>query len=529
MSAYIEIKKESWRTRSAPFTRLLLRWGWFVLLLMIVVTVASSIIPDSASSTGYQAELQVQVELLGSAGINNAKDATKFFIDTLSNPDTLNLALPKLAKLPQFKGLQLVNLESLVVISDIKKTNLLSVIGVSDSPQDATIIARTVFQAFLDRIHKDRSQVVNGLVAALNFDLAQVESDEANSAATLQGLKATGKIATPAYSFIADLHNQQTHRADHINALLLQLQQQGFGPNDILKLDSNTPVITTVPGTGPTQSQRLALSPLIGLIMGLGGIVLANHFSNSVPLRGKRREEVLPRINAVFPRLPKLSENRLRVLERTSSECLPLLRRLRYQSSEFEKPLHVITVTSPKRREGKSTLASSLAFASAKSGMRTILVDANVARPVVHSWFHIPNSSGTLDVTNALVAGMPGPLPLVSTSVAELGVLPIGVRQPGVKKQQKTAGVFDGDLRSDGLRPFIDVLSSQADLIVIDGPSLLTDVGAANLLMLSDAVLLTVDAQKSKSTQVLEAEDILSKLKVPFSIVLNRTMLKTVG
>ena len=522
MSVYIEIKKESWHTRFAPYTRLLLRWGWFVLLLMIVVTVASSIIPDSASSTGYQAQLQVQVELLGSAGISNAKDATKFFIGTMLDPDTLNLALPKLAKMQQFQGLQLASLGSLVTVSDVRGVNVFNLIGVSDSPQDASIVVKTVFQAFLDKIHNDRGKVVNGLVAALNLDLVQVENDEANSAATLQSLKATGKTSTPAYSFLASLHDQQKHRADHINAMLLQLQQQGFGPNDILKLVSNTPVITTVPGTQPTKSQRLALSPLIGLIMGLGGIVLISRFSNSVPLRGKRRDEVLPHITAVFPKLPQLKEDRLRVLERTSSECLTLLRRLRYQSSEFDKPLHVITVTSPKGREGKSTLATSLAFAAAKSGMHTILVDANVARPVLHTWFHIPNGSGTIDVTNALAAGITSSLPLAGTSIAELGVLPIGLKKP-----KKTSGIAEEDLRSDSLHSFIDLLSSQADLIVIDGPSLLTDVGTANLLMLSDAVLLTVDAGKSKSTQVLEAEDMLSKLKVPFSVVLNRTMLKT--
>ncbi len=433
MSASIEIKRESWHTRFAPYTRLLLRWGWFVLLLMIVVTVVSSLIPDSASSVGYQAQLQVQVELLGSAGINNSKDATKFFIGTMLDPDTLNLALPKLTKLQLFHELppedRLTELEASVSVSDVSGANIFDLIGVSDSAQDASFVAKTVFQAFLDKIHNDRGKVVNGLVAALNLDLVQVENDEANSAATLQGLKATGKSATPAYSFLASLHDQQKHRADHINALLLQLQQQGFGPNDILTLVSNAPVITTAPGTEPTQSQRLALSPLIGLIMGLGGIVLISRFSNSVPLRGKRREEVLPHVSAVFPKLPQLKENRLRVLERTSSECLPLLRRLRYQSSEFDKPLHVITVTSPKGREGKSTLATSLAFAAAKSGMRTILVDANMARPVLHEWFHIPNSSGTIDVTNALAAGIASPLPLASTSVAELGVLPMGLKE----------------------------------------------------------------------------------------------------
>lgn len=522
MSAYIEIKKESWRTRFAPYTRLLLRWGWLILLMMIVITITSSIIPDSASSTGYQAQLQVQVELLGSAGVSNAKDATKFFVETMLDNDTLNLALPKLIKLQQFQNLQLVNLESLVTVSDVKGANVFNLIGVSDSPQDASIVVKTVFQAFLDKIHSDRGKVVNGLVAALNLDLVQVESDEANSAATLQSLKAAGQSSTPTYSFLSSLHDQQRHRADHINALLLQLQQQGFGPNDILKLVSNTAVITTVPGTEPTKSQRLALSPLIGLIMGLGVVVLANRFSNMVPLRGKRREEVLPRMSAIFPKLPQLKENRLRMLEQTSSECLPLLRRLRYRSSEFGRPLHVITVTSPKRQEGKSTLASSLAFASAKSGMRTILVDANAARPVLHSWFHIPNGSGTVDAINALATGITYPLPVASTSNAALGVLPIGLNKPG-----KSSGIPEEDLRSDGLRPFIDDLSHQADLIIIDGPSLLTDVGTANLLMLSDAVLLIVDAGKSKSTQILEAEEMLSKLKVSYSVVLNRTMLKT--
>lgn len=517
MKAYFHIDKDNWRTHLSPYTKLLLRWGWYVALLMILTTYVSSIIPDVLSANAYQAELQIQVELLGSNGINGLSDATKFFADIFVNPDTLNLALPKLNKLQNFSSLQVADLEALVTATAVKHTDVILLDAQADTAQDATILVTDVYEAFMKKLHSERSKVVNGLNAALNLDLSQAEADVTNSTSVLQSLRATGKTASSDYSLLSTLHAQQQRRVDNINAVLLKLQQQGFGENDIIKLIRSSPDITTVPGTEPTQSLRIALSPLIGLIMGLGGVLLASRFSTAVPLRGRKRGELLPHVIAVIPRLPKVRNNCVQALEHTSSCCLNLLRRLRYEASEHGKPLQIIAVTSPRRREGKSTIASNLAMAAAKSGIRVVLVDVNVRRPILHIWYQIPNTVGTLDVTRSLAEDLPVPSPTVSTPIAKLSLLPIGHAKP-----EKSPSLLEEEIRVDGLRPFITSLSGQADLIIMDCPSLLTDVGTQNLAVFADFVVLVVDAQKSRSTKVAESIELLSKMTVPFATVLNR-------
>jgi non-specific protein-tyrosine kinase len=258
--------------------------------------------------------------------------------------------------------------------------------------------------------------------------------------------------------------------------------------------------------------------------MGLGGVLLASRFSNTLPLQAKRRAMVLPHITEVVPVLPKLHSNRLQVLQKASSPSLQVLRHLRYQASEHEQRLQLITITSPKGREGKSTLATSLALAAAQSGQRTILVDANPRKPVLHTWFKLPNTHGTLDTIRSLAGDTVDPSPIRVTSIMKLGLISIGNAD-----QKESSDTLKEPLRVDGLEPFTELLRSQADLVIFDGPSLLTDAGGTNLVMLSDVVLLVVDVQKSQSTTVLEASALLSEMGVSFATVLNRARSEAVG
>jgi Mrp family chromosome partitioning ATPase len=99
----------------------------------------------------------------------------------------------------------------------------------------------------------------------------------------------------------------------------------------------------------------------------------------------------------------------------------------------------------------------------------------------------------------------------------KLGLVSIGNADP-----KESSDTLKEPLRVDGLEPFTELLRSQADLVIFDGPSLLTDATATNLVMLSDVVLLVVDAQKSQSTTVLEASALLSEMGVSYATVLNR-------
>jgi Mrp family chromosome partitioning ATPase len=60
------------------------------------------------------------------------------------------------------------------------------------------------------------------------------------------------------------------------------------------------------------------------------------------------------------------------------------------------------------------------------------------------------------------------------------------------------------------------------DVIIFDGPSLLSDASAINLVALSDVVLLVIDAQTSRNPKVLEAQALLANIGAPFATVFNR-------
>jgi len=581
------------KAKAQSYGRFLLRWGWFVVFSMILTTICSCYIPDIATPDSYQASYQVQITSAGAGGSVNATQATSFFAGLLQSSGVLNLALSKLHTYQQFKDLQLSDLQGgLVMASVVKGSNFVSLSAHSDSPQNASIIVVTIYQTLIDKIRTDRNNVIDNINTSLNEELKAVEGDAANTFATLQQLQATRQTDTHQYSDLSNLYTVQRDRIRAIIASQVSLQQQGY--DNLVRVMNNSPVVTTVPGGGATRSDRLTLSPLVGFIMGLGGALAASRFSSRLPLRGKKRELILPHILTVVPALQQLKEDRLSVLTQSAaSHCMPLLRRLRYQASEHEKRMQMITVTSPRQHEGKSTIATSMAIAAAQSGLNTILVDANPRRPVIDQYFQLPKTQGTLDtiqslamgsivsntgeispsgspgrpqgiaptvatnrppkdlrtIVGAIPCGRPGEpeayftrivpcgrprgpdglispvLPIVlETSIPKLSVLPIGVQV----EQEESSPLYE-PLRIDGLRPLSELLRTQAEIIIFDGPSLLHDTNLANLAALSDAVVLVVDAQKSQSDSVLEAEALLTEMGIFFTVLLNRTATELVG
>jgi Mrp family chromosome partitioning ATPase len=521
MKKYSEINRASWRTRVVQSIRFTFRWGWFILLAIILTTVATKFIPDSPSLSVYQATFQVEVQLPAGTGFISENQSTALYTKLFTDPDTLNYALPSIAKQQDFKGIDLSTLQSFISASPVTGTRYFQLSAIATKVSDAKTLVTLVYQAFMDKYHSDRSGVVNGLERALVAQRVQVQSDISSTNYQLQTLKAEGRDNTSQYQYYLAFYRRQQQIQNSINTELAALSQQGTGSNDILQLVNSTPTITSIPGKAPTMSQRLALSPLVGLIMGLGGALLASQFSNKLPLRGKKREMILPHVSAIMPVLPDLnnSRKRIQVLKDTSLESYPLLRRLRYQAEEYEQRLRVIAVTSPRGHEGKSTVATSLAIAAAQSGLRTLLVDANPERPILHSWFQLPNTNGILDAIRSLATGVAGSSPIVSTNIPKLGFIPIGR-----SIQRKPSAAQKELLRINGLQPFTELLSNQTDLIIFDGSSLLNDTTSINLVSLSDVAVLVMDAQKSKSSRVLAAEDLLSKMGIPYVTVLNRTL-----
>ena len=522
MDSAFRVNRVDWRMKLVQYVKFFLRWGWFVALTVITITACSLVIPDTLSIPTYQATLQIQVPLpSGLSGLPTTNNTTAFFSGVMLSPSTLSLALPEISnnKNSFFNNFTLTALESVVTATGVPDTPQILLSAVGDSSPDAQFLVQAVYHGFQQYLHDQRYSVYNELHSALTNELNQAQADFANSSSNLQSLNSTGKTSSFQFRELANLNNAQRQYINSINSLLLSLNSYIEGTSNTFTVTTSTPAITTLSAPSSTRGQRLALSPFVGLIMGIGGALLANQYSNRLSLRKKKRETVLSHLMGVIPELAlprSKKKSRATALQNGSSTCQPLLLKLPYHFGGKGKTLRVINVTSPSRREGKSTIAAMLAAAAASKGLRTLLIDANLQRPVLHSWFAVSNTAGLPGATRSYANEVIGSSSAQSTSIANLNIIPAGmIKQSGI-----SAGTDLLQVRE--LQSWIDLLRQKADLIVFDSSSLLADPNAIHLAALSDVTLLVADAQRGRASQASEAEKVLKDLGIDFATVLNR-------
>jgi succinoglycan biosynthesis transport protein ExoP len=178
----------------------------------------------------------------------------------------------------------------------------------------------------------------------------------------------------------------------------------------------------------------------------------------------------------------------------------------------------VVAIASALPAEGKSTTALSLARYSAKSGLKTVLIDADMRRPTV-TGLVAPHSEVGLAQVLAEEASLKSALiPDVVTSMAFL---------PCVRNSQ---GAFTAEmLASDAMNKLIADCRAQFDLVVIDVSPLIPVVDARALLPLVDKVILVVEWNKTSRFVVKEALQLLWTWKESIlGIVLNKTDMRRV-
>lgn len=94
--------------------------------------------------------------------------------------------------------------------------------------------------------------------------------------------------------------------------------------------------------------------------------------------------------------------------------------------SSIDKPLHTLMVTSGMPGDGKSTVAANLAIFLAKAGKSTLLVDADLRRPVQHQMFKL--SADKRGLSNAVMAlsmqGVVNPTPSQFIPPGSQGLIP---------------------------------------------------------------------------------------------------------
>jgi capsular exopolysaccharide synthesis family protein len=185
--------------------------------------------------------------------------------------------------------------------------------------------------------------------------------------------------------------------------------------------------------------------------------------------------------------------------------------RTRVVQADHGRPLDVILVTSPGRREGKSLTAANLALTMAQNFQsRICIVDADLRHSCLHTMFGVEESVGLADV---LVGETVLADALVGLDDQQITMLPAGAIPSHPAEL----------LNSTAMRRTIDALRTQFDRVIIDAPAAgpLADVGI--LAPLVDGVVLVVQAGVTTKPAIQEAVTTIGADKF-LGVVLNDTI-----
>jgi capsular exopolysaccharide synthesis family protein len=131
--------------------------------------------------------------------------------------------------------------------------------------------------------------------------------------------------------------------------------------------------------------------------------------------------------------------------------------------ASVDNPLRTLAITSANPSEGKSTLAVNLAVVMAQGGKRTILLDADLRRPVLHRHLKIENREGLSDLFSSEMQ--------VQDVIRTWGDTPISVITSGPIPPNPTEL-----LSSKRMDSILESLIQGADIVILDtSPAIVSD------------------------------------------------------
>jgi len=249
-------------------------------------------------------------------------------------------------------------------------------------------------------------------------------------------------------------------------------------PNETIVVHDE-PVISDSP-VSPNVTLNLVLGAVVGLVFGVGIAFFLEYLDTSVKsLEDVERYLQVP-VLAVIPKDVGVlhKQNGLS----PDAEAYRILR----TNIEFNRKNpedNAITVVSGGAGEGKSTTLVNLAYICAQGGYTTLMIDADLRRPRLHTFFDINNAVG---LTNYLTTELMLEDVILQTPIDNLYFMPSGILPADA------AGI----LNSRRMSELIQDVKQRFDLILVDSPPILGVSDASVLASEVDLTMIVVQHRK---------------------------------
>src|SRR4051812_14844506 len=230
----------------------------------------------------------------------------------------------------------------------------------------------------------------------------------------------------------------------------------------------------------PRVGLNLALGALVGLVVGLGLAFFIEYLDTSVKTMEDVESLLGVPVLAIIPKNIKLLHKEPG--DTPDAEAYRILR----TNIEFNRKnpeANAISMVSGGPGEGKSTTLANLAFTSAQGGYTTLIVDADLRRPVQHNIFDLSNKVG---LTNYLTTDMRLEDVIFPTTVENLSLLPSGILP------SDAVGILNSQRMSD----MIAELKTRYDIVFFDSPPMLGVSDASVLASEVDQTIIVVQHRR---------------------------------
>ncbi|MDQ6771162.1 MAG: polysaccharide biosynthesis tyrosine autokinase [Gemmatimonadota bacterium] len=229
---------------------------------------------------------------------------------------------------------------------------------------------------------------------------------------------------------------------------------------DVTILDSAVAPLRPTRNTAPTV---LLLAILGGLGAAIGIAILLDAFDPRVQYPDQVTRELGLSIAGAIPKFPRGGADSRS--PKQLSQLIESIRTVRMQIQNVEGPPISIAVTSPSPGDGKSFVAANLAMSFSEAGFRTVLVDADTRRGVLHEMFQLPISPG---LTEYLSSEESLTTVIRPTAYSRLWVMSRGARQKNSPEL----------LSSPALPALAAELRGGFEVVVFDTPPLAAGIDA---------------------------------------------------
>lgn len=250
------------------------------------------------------------------------------------------------------------------------------------------------------------------------------------------------------------------------------------------------PATTPLTPTSPNIPRNLLMALLAGLGLGIGIALLRHSLDTKLRTSEDIRALVDRPVLADLPRTTTLADAPLPVESAPFGVYAEAIRRLRTNLMfvDVTSGKHSFVVSSAMPGEGKTSTAVNLGRAMADSGMRVLLIDADLRKPNVANHLGLDGGVGL----TTILLGRARPVEVIQEwPGTTFHVLPSGDLPPNPTEL----------LGSARFEELLAELSSQYDFVLIDSPPLLPVIDTVVLQRLTGGVVLVVAAGRTRKRE----------------------------